>query len=355
MYTKKFVSKLVPLALCAALITPAALATETGAPTENMPSGVVLDQASKPLDQVSNPVSVQVWGTVTKLENGSIQVKNDSTVGINDIVLHISEDTLVLGATDGMPVALDDLKDGDMIYAYASPAMTRSLPPQSSALMILTNIPADFKVPAYYQVTDVISISTLMSENNIINTTVETDQGVTLHFSLTDKLDEEGNRQYIQTDEVAFTPYLTKNVVGPQDLTPGTRILVWSDYEGNPTNVMVFPYGYNGFVKVYETGDVMVNDQIISGTAQKGQDDILRLPVRAVAEAAGLTVTWDNATRSLGVQNQNETLFTYTLGGEAARVQDDEMILVAPSVNVEGSVYMSVTDLTQLLNLYLAD
>lgn len=347
MNAKNFVSKLLPLALCAALVTPTALATnETGVLISEPPAEGVLDQAS-------NPVSVQVWGTVTKLEGGGIQVKNDSTVGINDIVLHISEDTLVLGATDGMPVALEDIKDGDMIYAYASPAMTRSLPPQSSALMILTNIPADFKVPAYYQVTDVMSISTLMSENNIINTTVETDQGVTLHFTLTDKVDEEGNRQYIQTDEVVFTPYLTKNVVGPQDLVPGSKILVWSDYEGNPTKVMVFPYGYTGHVKVFETGELRVNDQIISATALKGQDEILRLPVRAVAEAAGLTVAWDNATRSLSVQNQDVTLFTYALGGEAVKVEDDQMILVSPSVNVEGSVYMSVTDLTQLLDLYL--
>ncbi len=43
----------------------------------------------------------------------------------------------------GLPVALEDVKDGDTIYAYIGPAMTMSLPPMTNAVMIFTNLPAD--------------------------------------------------------------------------------------------------------------------------------------------------------------------------------------------------------------------
>lgn len=344
MKRKSLLQKMLPLALCAALLTATA-----GAVSPLAGSG---EGTKEPAAAKSQPTTVQVWGALKKLENGSIQVTNDSAEGIRDIILHLNEDTLVLGAVDGMPISLDDLKDGDMVYAYASPAMTRSIPPQSAALMILGNIPADFRVPDYYQVTNFGMISTMMTENNIINATAQTDRGVTLTFSLTDKLDEAGQRQYIQKDGVIFTSYLTKKLVTVQDLIPGTRILVWSDDTGKTTQVMVFPYDYAGYLKIFETGDVALNDERMEATAYTGADGVRYLPLRAVAEAAGFTVSWNQAGQTVTVSKGDAVAFTYTAGADSVMVGDAGGVSITPSITQKGSMYWNATDLTQLLDIY---
>lgn len=93
------------------------------------------------------PERIRIWGTVTSVEENRIVLNNQSGVSFEgEMVLHISDEvTKVLGAVDGLPVGLSDIHVGDTIYAYIGPAMTLSLPPQTTAEMILAGIPADFK------------------------------------------------------------------------------------------------------------------------------------------------------------------------------------------------------------------
>ena len=345
MKRKTLLHKLLPLALCAAI-----MATSAGAvtPPADVEKGAGETDAVK-----ANPTTVQVWGAIEKLENGSVRITNDSTEGISDSILHVFEDTLILDAVDGTPISLDDVKDGDLVYAYISPVMTRSMPPQSTAMLLLGNIPADFRVPAYYQVTDFGMISTMMTENNIITATAQTDQGITLTFSLTDKLDKEGNLHYIQKDGVVFTPYVTKNIVTVQDLIPGSRILVWSDYEGKTMKVMVFPYAYAGYLKVLGTGAIMIDGQGIQEDAYTHADGICYLPLRAVAEAVGFTVTWNQAGQTVTVSKGDRVAFTYTAGADSIMVGGDGGVQVTPSITQHGSMYLTATELTRLLDVYL--
>lgn len=162
------------------------------------------------------------FGTVTEETEDSILL-NTPTQG--DIVLHISDTTKILDAVEGMPITLDSIEVGDSIYAYTSPVMTLSLPPQTHAIMILADIPADFKVPALERVETLVK----ESEGNYV---VETVSG----------------EEYTINPETVMLPFLTRNMVFPESLQKGTQFLVWTTATQPDTayKIMVFLPGQLG-------------------------------------------------------------------------------------------------------------
>ena len=62
------------------------------------------------------------------------------TVNEMDLVLNISEETLVIDSKTGLPTSLNTLKVDDTIFVYYSAAMMKSLPPQSHAIAIVTQV-----------------------------------------------------------------------------------------------------------------------------------------------------------------------------------------------------------------------
>ena len=134
---KKRLFALVSLLLCTVLLCLPAAAAETEGPA-----------------LTPSPGPVRVWGTLTHLEDGGLLVKNSSTEALNSVILH-GEDILCLDAVTGEPMELSELKDGETVYAWMGPVMTLSLPPQATAILILANIPADYGVPQYYEISAV--------------------------------------------------------------------------------------------------------------------------------------------------------------------------------------------------------
>ena len=168
------------------------------------------------------PISdYRIHGPVTKTENGRLVIDNQGSTGYTgEIVLNISpETTKILDAVTGYPVAMEDIRDGESVYAYISPVMTMSLPPITNASLILCNIPADFRVPDYQQA-DVLTIN---------------DDGVSGSVKTTD-----GTTYTIPAD-CEIVPYLTRNIVRIQDLTEGRMFLVWADSQNRASRIMVFP------------------------------------------------------------------------------------------------------------------
>ena len=187
--------------------------------------------------------------------------------------------------------------------------MALSLPPQSTASLIVGNIPADYAVPQYYEITS----STVTEESAVLHVAGSND---TITVPASAKL----------------TPYLTKNIVTLADLRPGARILVWSDSKGTPEKVLVFAYGYRGYISVAEDGVVSVNGQSTTQKAKTTADGDTLLPIRAVAEALGMSVRWDakqGAVVSYGddmvkpAPRTTETLRTAMPGGASAAVNID--------------------------------
>lgn len=333
---KKRILQCLSLILCAALLTIPAAAAETSD-----------DEAA-----ATRPGPVQVWGTLTWLDDGGLYVENSSEgAAYNAVILH-GESIICLDAVTGEPMDIQDLKDGDTIYAWVGPAMTMSLPPHATAILILGNIPADYAVPRFYEIVSVTpqAMPAIYPIPALTWTEVTATDGTTLTI----------------TDEATLTPYLTKNIVRLEDLIPGTRILVWSDSKGEPEKVLVFPYEYRGYVSVTEDGDVSVNGSGVARQAKTTDDGDTLLPVRAVAEALGMKVHWDaqlGAVVSYGDEMvkpegvTSETLMTAVPGGAISVINSDGSTSEIPGTCLKegGTTYVSQSALLRALDLYLAD
>ena len=308
---KKRILQCLSLILCAAMLAIPAAAAETA--DEEAPARL-------------GPAAY--WGTVTWMDEDTFLLDSGKEDGLGDaVVVHVG-DAPYLDAVTGNTLNLETLEDGDAVYAWVGPAMALSLPPQSTASLIVGNIPADYAVPQYYEITS----STVTEESAVLHVAGSND---TITVPASAKL----------------TPYLTKNIVTLADLRPGARILVWSDSKGTPEKVLVFPYEYRGYVTVAE-----------DGTA----DGDTLLPIRAVAEALGMSVRWDakqGAVVSYGddmvkpAPLTTETLMTAMPGGAIAAVNSDGTTeeVYGTCVKEAGVTYVSRSALAQALDLYLAD
>lgn len=179
------------------------------------------------------PEEYKIYGPVTKEgENRLHMVRQDQDGAGQDIILNVSPDnTRILDAVTGFPVAADQIRDNETVYAYIGPAVTMSLPPIGSAHMVLCNIPADYKVPEY------VTVSSVSINSDGSTGTLKAD-----------------GADYRITSDSQVLPYLTRNIVTIQDLTQGRKCLVWTEAGSNQvTKLVLFPSDRNqvqtGWVK----------------------------------------------------------------------------------------------------------
>lgn len=170
------------------------------------------------LTAVSN--QIRIWGPVLGVEERVIRIDNQSGVSFaGEIVLNISDEfSRVLDGANGYPVDLGSIKEGDFIYAYIGPAMTMSLPPMTTAEMVICKIPQDMKAPDYIEVKSM-------------------------------EQQADGSWRLETLDQVSYTvpadcqilPYLTRNIVTLADVQESSTCLVWSDDAGSIQKMVLFP------------------------------------------------------------------------------------------------------------------
>ena len=322
---KRTLQKVFSLLLCSAiLVVPAFAAGESG-------------------ESAGETGPVTVCGTLTWLDDGGLLLQNDSETSINEVILH-GESIICLDAVTGEPIDIKSLKDGDTVYAWVSPVMTMSLPPHATAYLILGNIPADYRVPMYYEI----------AAANVTGTDSDTQMPTSVELTAA------GGVVFTVTDEATLTPYLTKNVVTLGDLVPGTRVLVWSNSRGEAEKVLVFPYEYRGYISCAEDGSVSVSGQAVEQAAKTAEDGTVLLPIRAVSEALGLNVSWD---QEIGVtvsyastgDEAAQNIFVAKPDGAITGVNADgsSYEVYGTCVNDGGVTYLTSYTLSNLLNLYL--
>ncbi len=320
----KFSVKLIAAALCAAVLCVPALAaaSATGAGA-----------------YVPNPQYTVISGTVAHQKDGGLLMSTSTGEPTEDYILW-TEGVVILDAVSGEPVDAKSIKDGSTVYAWlgAQTAMTMSLPPQVTPELLLVNIPADFKVPQY----DVI-----VRANHIM-------KGIPGYSGMAITLSDGTACQVWQ--DAAVTPYLTRNRVTYQDLLPGTRVLVWADDEGQASRVIVFPYEYKGGLSLNGNGFLCVNGYLTvypPALRRPYNDERLYAPIRAVAETAGYSVSWDNEF-GVTVKDGSDILFqicpdTKLAHGPAAA---DRHSLAGPCLIADGVTYLEVHDLARLLGMF---
>ena len=320
----KHIIKLLSLALCAAfLLSTAALAAE--APE-------TAGDETAPLPQVLAPMGV--WGKVTRQEDGSLLLTSGDPDASNpEIVIHLTDETWYVDGVTGEPLDAEKIKDGDTLYIWVGPAMTMSLPPQTNAVLVVGNVPADGKAPQYAEIT----------APAIFPAPGGTERRLPIAG---------GELTVLESAEVK--PFLTKNIVTLDDLTPGTQILTWAGADGKISRVLVFFYAYSGYLTVSKSGTVFFNGEELSvkGRVLTVEDDKqMYLPLRALAEAAGYTMGWVSGKGAVVSQNDTE-LFSVQAGSDTAKTPDGEHGLLGGCVIDKGVTYLPAGDFAQLLNVY---
>lgn len=162
---------------------------------------------------------IRIWGPVLGVEDGIIRIDNQSGISSQgEIVLNISEEySRVLDAENGYPVTLSAIREGEFIYAYIGPAMTMSLPPMTTAEMVICQTPADFRVPDYVRVKS-------MQEKATGDWSLTTTDGTVYHVPA----------------DCQILPYLTRNLVRLSDVTESSTCLIWTDEEGSARKIVLF-------------------------------------------------------------------------------------------------------------------
>lgn len=280
---------------------------------------------------------VRVWGTLTRLEDGGLLVENGSTDALNAVILR-GESIVCLNAVTGEPMDVDDLRDGETVYAWAGPVMTLSLPAQATAILILAGIPADYAVPQYYEIASVTpqAMIAIYPPPALTDTEVTATDGTVLTI----------------TDQAVLTSTQADTAVRLEDLVPGSRVLVWSDSTGEPERVLVFPYVYDGYLSCDEAGTVIVSGQVLPQRAIRSGGTVL-LPLRGVAEALGMTVFWDDTAGAVAERADGSRVLSVD-PGHGCIVWGHEVETEAVTAIRDGVTYVAASALLTGLNLFPA-
>ena len=320
----KFSVKLIAAALCAAMLCVPALAavSATGAGA-----------------YVPNPQYTVISGTVAHQKDGGLLMSTSTGEPTEDYILW-TEGVMILDAVSGEPVDAKSIKDGSTVYAWlgAQTAMTMSLPPQVTPELLLVNVPADYKVPQYDVIVRADGLTSVEGKRSGMSVTLS------------------DGTVYQVWEDAQVKPYLTRNRVTYQDLLPGTPVLVWTDDKGQASKVIVFPYEYKGSISLDGYGRLYVNSGAVAEPSTLRRpygDERLYVPIRAVAEAAGYSVSWDKEF-GVTVKDGGEMVFqicpdTDLAHGPAAA---DRQSLSGPCLIANGVTYLEAGDLAHLLGMF---
>ena len=280
------------------------------------------------------------YGTVAFFEDGRIML-----MGINEageqyakLILNLSDSTLILNAVSGEPVALENIREGEILYSYVSPVMALSMPAQASAELLLVGIPADFVMPVYAEIHNVI----VNDDGSVL---LLTNQGINI----------------IVNDETALSPYLSRQFLLPEMLQAGQKILVWC----GPTNMsypvqatanklLAFNSGYAGSLSVDSDGIISINgealrfDRLAMPYLSNGA---YLVPFRKVVEALGCTVSWNSEDNSVVVSKDDALLYSFTAGADFVTTGETERSITHALDSTLGITYMSIDDIVALHNL----
>ncbi len=232
---------------------------------------------------------------------------------------NVFEETVVINNETGEPSSLNELKAGDKIFVYGSLMKTRSLPPQSAALVILTNL--DAKGPAIY-------IEVLK---------VEEDPAGFLRLH-----DAGGEFNVNVTDETVLRPYLTKNIITTDDIRAGSKILAWSEImtlslpaQITPDLIVLLPEeaapAADKIIISLMAGVIAYNGQEITPEGDElfyDKNDTLMIPLRKVCEALGYEVKWIPAGSKIELFKDGQTV-KLQIG---SRKYNDTELAVAPEL-----------------------
>lgn len=203
------------------------------------------------------------------------------------IQFNIGVQTIYLDDQTGTSFSAADLKVGDKITVTHGLAMTRSLPPQVFAEAII-RIPAEAQGASAH----LLTAEELIAGEDGAVTVLTQNGGLFVHIG----------------KDTPIAPYMTRNIVTAADITPATRFAAWYDvvamsYPGQATaqRVVILPQQENEQQDKQQEKQQQAQQMIAQAQEHNG---VSFVPLRAVAQAAGFTVTWDKASQTATLQNE---------------------------------------------------
>jgi hypothetical protein len=179
-----------------------------------------------------SPAEAQsISGVIVKETDTTIEVKSgkdDST-----IVFNLEAVPYMVDCVSGQPLPLKDRKT-DNVIVYYGPIVTASMPPQSTPILIICDIPADYQAPHYGRV------ESLERDDNSVKVTID---GGSLIVTI--------------ERDTPISPYLTRNIVTIDNIQVGSDLLLWY-----PLVAMSFP------------GQATAQKTVILGTGPATDSDI---------------------------------------------------------------------------------
>lgn len=307
----------------AALALSATMAFGLSAPVlaaDNGPVNVVpvliSQQETDPL-----PESVLYYGTISGIyrdEQGNITSIQMTSQSKGEMIFHISEDTLYVDAGNCRAADVSLLKEGAGLYVFHSAAMTMSLPPQTTAIAVVGNMPMDMGCPMYHKIEAI--------ENRNGTTVVTTDNG---------------DLEMYLNDETEVTAYAEG---GSKELKVGGYVMAWYSIvleslpaQVYPTHVMVLPE-----VEVQAPEAIWVNGERLESTYRLEKGAYM-VPLRAVAEALNLEVGYEKENGVQMITVTGETASAAVTAGSAEVKSGDQITTLDAAVYVEepGTTWVS--------------
>lgn len=275
------------------------------------------------------PERYLAYGRITDIRKENSVIKSITAEDVKEqtVIYIVSEDTLCLDSGRGTQMDINDLKVGDGVYFYHSPAMTMSIPPQTAAEAIVANVPMDVAC-AHFHTVEAIETS----ENGMV---ITTDQG-SLRIS-------------VATDASAVQ-YADHTAFDLSDLKEGDRFFTWYEAvaESYPAQTFV-----NTLVIVPAEEDTETIASPLKISYSKSglttKNDVTCVPLRETAAALGLTLTWDRDSRTATLKSDTRSmdlaegkdlyLSTSTIPG-AVGMTSPGTLGVAPYIDDAGTMYV---------------
>lgn len=160
---------------------------------------------------------VRYYGMITKEGDNFLHMQGRNRGEERELLLEISENTLVLDAVEGFPVKWEDIREHEVAYAYVWPGAEEENPALVQTEVVFCNLPMDFGAPAYLTVSELT-----LNEDGTSGTILAAD-----------------GMEYVVPADCQILPYLTRNIVRLSDLTKGRKCIVWSQ-RGTAYKIVAF-------------------------------------------------------------------------------------------------------------------
>lgn len=272
----KFSGKVLALILCSCILLTAAVFPASAK------SFVISEKA------VTEEIAMTDGNIVSlDLENNRITVSDRNTK--DNIVLIIGSNTAVADNESGLIYELADLKPGDRILAYHSPALSKSLPPQADCAAIIANIKEE-QTQAVYMTA---------------GKTEEISGGIKV-------LSADGGYVITITDETPIRLYSNGAAAETAGIEPGTRFFAWFDVMlmsypsqagADEISIISFPASDGANLTVFDKIDIKGEIIGLDGKNIFEQDGLYMIPLRTVAEVLGFKVIWNADERTVSLDD----------------------------------------------------